>query len=75
MDVAESASSVVSSYVVASWVFASCFIPSVAYSALVVVASMDSIYCLLFVVSDMVVPLAFQHPLDLSYGFLWGSRP
>ena len=64
----------VASYVVASWVVASCFIPSVAAVALVVV-SVDSIYCLLSVVSGVVLPLVVQHPLDLSYDFLWGYRP
>ena len=65
----------VASSVVASWVAASCCIPSVAAAALVVVASVDSIYCLLSVVSGVVVPLVVQHPSDLSCGFLWGSRP
>ena len=77
--VAESASSVISSSevassVVAPWVVSSCCIPSVAAVALVV-ASMDSTFCLLSVVSGVVLPLVVQHPLALSYGFLWGSRP
>ena len=79
-NIAESASSVVAlsvvaSYVLAAWVVALCCIPSVAASVLVVVAYVDYIYCLLYVVSGVVVPLVVQHPLALSYGFLWGSRP
>ena len=73
--VAVSESSVVASSVVASWVAASCCIPSVAASEMVVVASVDSIYCLRCVVSGVVVPLVVQHPLALSCGFLCGSCP
>ena len=57
----------VASYVVSSWVSASCCIPSVADFALVV-ASVDSIYCFLSVVPGVVLPLVVQHPLALAYG-------
>ena len=52
--------------VVESWVAASCCIQSVANAALVVVASVDSIYCLLSMVYGVVVPLVVQHPSALS---------
>ena len=70
VDVAESTLSVGASSVVAS-----CCIPSMAAAALVVVASVDFIYCLLSAVSGVVVPLVVQHPLDLSYCFLFGFPP
>ena len=68
--VVESASYVVVSSVFTSWVAVSCCIPSVAADALVVVASVDSIYSLLSVVSGVVVPLVVQHPSDLPCVFL-----
>ena len=65
MVVVLSASSVIVTSVVASWVSASCFIPSVVDAALVVVASVDYIFCLRFVVSGGVVPLVVPHLLAL----------
>ena len=70
MAVVESALSVV-----ASWVVASYCIPHVAAAALVVVASVDSIYCFLSVVYGVVVTMFVQNPLALSCDFLLGSRP